>query len=160
MDKAGLMTWETPVKCQETFLCWGWGKRLSNTGIGTQSGGESPSLEIPGNIFKKTSSGWPSLEQGLAPEISHSQHQHQQNLLFCRSGQTPCACQQFSPTSEWTGCYMGPAPEPINILIENRAPSLPGRQEALSHRLSAQGSLGHLDSKLEVPLQGVHLDPP
>lgn len=57
-------------------------------------------------------------------------------------------------------CYMGPAPELINILIENNAPSLPGRQEALSHMLSAQGSLGHMDSKLEVSLQDVHLDPP
>lgn len=31
MDKeqqAGLKTWESPVKCQETFLCWGVGEEV------------------------------------------------------------------------------------------------------------------------------------
>lgn len=27
-QQAGLMTWETPVKCQENFLCWGVGEEV------------------------------------------------------------------------------------------------------------------------------------
>lgn len=52
-QQAGLIIWETSVKCQETFLCCGVGEEVIKHWIGTQSSSESPSLEIPGNILKK-----------------------------------------------------------------------------------------------------------
>lgn len=96
MDKsqqARAMTWETPLKCQETFLHRG------EEAVKHWNGDpERWSISTLGNTRErpqKASSGWPSFEQGLGSEASHPQHHHHQNLLLCRTSQPSRACQQL-----------------------------------------------------------------
>lgn len=96
MDKgqqARVMTRETPLKCQETFLHRG--EEVVKHWNGDP---ERWSVSILGHNWKhpqKASSGRPSFEQELGSEASHPQHHHHQNLLLCRTSQPSCACQQL-----------------------------------------------------------------